>query len=156
MLPRHRRLHNWGLPAHMEIQGMKCSNGGRDGRPSPLALSGGLPDDDVLLLRPAVDAPVDPHWNAFPFGLRLASGARCGRWRQGTAARLGRSYLVPSFSSPLPSSLSWRLPLPMLVPLPLPLAEQSVRDTPARPASATRRSCSRRRKGHHQRRCHCP
>ena len=39
---------------------MKCSNGGRDGRPNPLALSGGLLDDDVLLLGPAVDAPVDP------------------------------------------------------------------------------------------------
>ena len=39
---------------------MKCSNGGRDGRPNPVALSGGLLDDDVLLLGPAVDAPVDP------------------------------------------------------------------------------------------------
>ena len=44
----------------MELQGAECSTGGRDGRPSPLALSGGLPDDDVLLLGPAVDAPVDP------------------------------------------------------------------------------------------------
>ena len=51
--------HNWGLPAHMELQGMKCPTGGRDGRPSPLALSGGLLDDDVLLLGPAVGAPVD-------------------------------------------------------------------------------------------------
>ena len=26
------------VPAHMELQGVKCPTGGRDGRPSPLAL----------------------------------------------------------------------------------------------------------------------
>ena len=54
------------VPAHMELQGVKCPTGGRDGRPSPLALSGGLPDDDVLLLGPAVDAPVDPPLERIP------------------------------------------------------------------------------------------
>ena len=27
--------HNWGLPAHMELQGVKSPTGSLDGRPSP-------------------------------------------------------------------------------------------------------------------------
>ena len=131
-----------------------------DGRPSPLALPDGLLDDDVLPLGPAMDAPVETHWSTLPFGLRLASGARFGRWRQGTAARFSRSIFIwfpPSprhCHRPCLGACLCRCWCPCLCPLPL--AEQSVRASPARPARAPRRSCSRCRKGHNQRRCHCP